>query len=366
MFAALARHRYVIAPILALAFFGLVSFYGASSGSAMTPLGLALAVLLVPVLLGTVFAAVHHAEKIARRVGEPYGTLILTMAVTVIEVALIASLMLAKDSNPALARDTVFSVIMIVCNGLVGSCIMLGGLRYREQGFQVTGASAYLIVLIALGTISLILPNYTTSIPGPVYNASQLLFVSLMTILLYGVFLYIQTARHQDYFTLAQPIEVERHLAGNRTSMSSATAWLFLSVAGVIFLSKKFAAVVEASLSTFNGPNELAGVIVALLILAPESVAAIRAARRDQLQRSLNLALGSSLATIGLTVPAVAVANVALQKTLILGLANKDIVLMCLTFIISILTFGTGRTNILLGLVHLVIFATFVFLLFIP
>jgi Ca2+:H+ antiporter len=331
-----------------------------------SPAGLAFAVVLLVILFGTVFAAVHHAEVIAERIGEPYGTLLLTLAVTVIEVALIATIMLGEKAVPTLARDTVFAVVMIVCNGLVGICILAGGLRYREQDVQVTGSNLYLSVLTVMATITLILPNYTLTTPGPIYSAGQLGFVSVVTILLYGVFLYTQTIRHRDYFVSgATGAADEGAHASNRTLLLSAVL-LLVSLLAVVLLAKKFSLVVDAGAALIGAPPAFAGILVALLILLPESVAAVGAARKNDLQKSINLALGSSLATIGLTIPAVAVAAFALDKQLVLGLNAQEIVLLVLTFVLSMLTFGTGRTNILFGLVHLVVFAVFLFLVFVP
>ncbi len=327
--------------------------------------GLVFAAVLLVILFGTVFAAVHHAEVIAERIGEPYGTLLLTLAVTVIEVALIATIMLGEKPVPALARDTVFAVVMIVCNGLVGICILAGGLRYREQDFQVTGSNIYLSVLIVLATITLILPNYTLTTPGPLYSAGQLAFVSIVTIILYGVFLYTQTIRHRDYFIIENNGGGDAGQTSTRALMLSVVL-LLVSLLAVVLLAKKFSQVVDAGAAAIGAPPAFAGILVALLILLPESVAAIAAARKNDLQKSINLALGSSLATIGLTIPAVAVAAWALDKTLILGLDQREVVLLVMTFFISMLTFGTGRTNILFGLVHLVVFAVFVFMVFVP
>ena len=327
--------------------------------------GLVFAIVLLVILFGTVFAAVHHAEVIAERVGEPYGTLVLTLAVTIIEVALIATLMLGEHEVPTLARDTVFAVVMIVCNGLVGVCIFIGGLRYREQDFQVTGANLYLSVLFVMATISLVMPNYTLTTPGPVYSEAQLEFVSVVTILLYGVFLYIQTVRHRDYF-VGQPGGKDEGIPISPAMLELSVALLLVSLLGVVLLAKKFSLVVDAATAAIGAPPAFAGVVVALLILLPESVSAVDAARKNDLQKSINLALGSSLATIGLTVPAVAVAAYALDKQLVLGLSEQNMVELFLTFVLSMLTFGTGRTNILFGLVHMVVFAIFVFLVFVP
>jgi Ca2+:H+ antiporter len=353
-----------IFPALAVALFA-----GATAlGFTFTPsaAGLVFAVLLLVILFGTVFAAVHHAEVIAQKIGEPYGTLLLTLAVTVIEVALIATIMLGEKPVPALARDTVFAVVMIVCNGLVGICILIGGLRYREQDVQVSGSSLYLSVLFVMATITLIMPNYTLTTPGPSYSAAQLGFVSVVTLILYGVFLYTQTIRHRDYFISDATGDADNgaHLSSRMLAMSMAL--LLVSLLAVVLLAKKFSLVVDAGTEMIGAPPAFAGVLVALLILLPESVAAISAARKNDLQKSINLALGSSLATIGLTIPAVAVAAYALDKQLVLGLDAQAMVLLLLTFILSMLTFGTGRTNILFGLVHLVVFAVFVFLVFVP
>src|ERR1700688_1520242 len=330
-----------------------------------SPGGLGFAATLLVILFGTVFAAVHHAEVIAERIGEPYGTLLLTLAVTVIEVALIATIMLGDKPVPTLARDTVFAVVMIVCNGLVGICILAGGLRYREQDVQVTGANLYLSVLIVMATITLIMPNYTLTTPGPEYSAAQLRFVSVVTLLLYAVFLYTQTIRHRNYFVGEAAIADGGGQTSDRT-LGLSILLLLISLLAVVLLAKKFSLVVDFATARIGAPPAFAGVLVALLILLPESVAAIAAARKNDLQKSINLALGSSLATIGLTIPAVAVAAYALDKQLVLGLDMQSTVLLVLTFVLSMLTFGTGRTNILFGLVHLVVFAVFLFLVFVP
>ena len=344
-------------------------FAGATAlGFTFTPsaAGLVFAVVLLVILFGTVFAAVHHAEMIAERIGEPYGTLLLTLAVTIIEVALIATIMLGEKEVPTLARDTVFAVVMIVCNGLVGICIFIGGLRYREQDFQVTGANLYLSVLFVMATITLIMPNYTLTTSGPIYSAGQLGFVSIVTLILYGVFLYTQTIRHRDYFVSAAAEAAESGTHASNRMLGLSVVLLLVSLLAVVLLAKKFSLVVDVVSARIGAPPAFAGVLVALLILLPEGVAAIGAARKNDLQKSINLALGSSLATIGLTVPTVAVAAWALDKQLVLGLNAQGMVLLLLTFILSMLTFGTGRTNILFGLVHMVVFAVFVFLVFVP
>src|SRR6202167_6316924 len=267
--------------------------------------GLVFATALLVILFGTVFAAVHHAEVIAERIGEPYGTLLLTLAVTIIEVALIATIMLGEKPVPTLARDTVFAVVMIVCNALVGVCILAGGLRYREQDVQVTGSNLYLSVLIVLATMTLIMPNYTLTTPGPVYSAVQLGFVSVVTLLLYGVFLYTQTILHRNYF-VGEAAIADGGGQASAGMLGVSILLLLVSLLAVVLLAKKFSLVVDFATARIGAPPAFAGVLVALLILLPESVAAIAAARNNDLQKSINLALGSSVATIGLTIPAVA------------------------------------------------------------
>ena len=352
-----------IFPALAVLLFGLAT--GLDLNYAPSVGGVLFALVLLAMLFGTVFAAVHHAEVIAERIGEPYGTLLLTLAVTIIEVALIATIMLGEKPRPALARDTVFAVVMIVCNGLVGLCIFIGGLRYREQDFQVSGANLYLSVLFVLATITLIMPNYTLTAPGPVYSAAQLGFVSVVTVVLYAVFLYTQTIRHRDYFINQGGGKLDESPLSNLMLMLS-IALLLISLLAVVLLAKKFSVAVDAVTAMIGAPPAFAGVVVALLILMPEGVAAVGAARRNDLQKSINLALGSSLATIGLTVPAVAAVAYTFDKQLVLGLHAPEMVLLLLTFVISMLTFGTGRTNVLFGFVHTLVFAVYLFMVFVP
>ena len=346
---------------------GLAAALGLSAlASHASALGLALPVLSIVVLMGVVFACVWHADIIAHRTGEPYGTLVLTVAVTVIEVALILSIMLAGEGKPTLARETVFSVIMVVCNGVVGLCLILGGLRYGEQGFRLPGASAYLVVLMPLATFTLILPTWTTSVPGPFYTTSQLAFVSLVTIILYGVFLYVQTVRHRDYFLSDLGGASDDHALPGRRQLWESIVLLLVGLVAVVLLAKGVAGSIETAVAAVGAPTEAVGLLVALLVLLPETVAALRAARRNELQKSLNLALGSSLATIGLTIPAVSLLAIALHQRLELGVDMHDTVLLVLTFAVSLVTFGGGRTNILPGFVHLVLFAVFVFMVFVP
>ena len=357
----------IVFPILAAVFAvlaPLVDIHGMQ-----TPLASALAVdaAMIAVMLGAIFAAVHHADMIAHRLGEPGGTLVLTLAVTVIEVALIESVVLRPNSAPGLARDTVFAVIMIVCNGLVGLCVLLGGLWHREQEFQMSGTGVYLSLLGTLSVMTLVLPNYTLAATGPYFSTTQLVFVSVLTVILYATFLFIQTSRHADYFRAeTSPPSGGQAVYPTNRAVAVSVILLLAALAGVIVIAEKFGAVLEEGLVSVSAPQGAVGIIIAMVVLAPESITAVRAARRDVLQKSLNVALGSSLATIGLTVPAVAISNVVLGRQLALGLSARDSLLLALTLFLSILTFGTGRTNILSGLIHLLVFAAFVFLTFVP
>ena len=355
-------------PILAIAFVFLAPVIGFDAGAQPpTPFSLSLSAAMIVIMFGAVFAAVYHADVIAHRVGEPFGTLVLTLAVTIIEVALIELIVLTPGSSPALARDTVFAVIMVVCNGLVGLCILWGGLRHHEQEFQTSGTSVYLSVLGALSVLTLVLPNYTATAIGPYFSNAQLVFVSIVTAVLYVAFLFIQTYRHTDYFRAdSGSASGEDHAYPSNKAVAVSVTMLLLALCGVILIAKKFAIILEIGLSIVGAPPAVAGIIIAIVVLAPESITAVRAAQRNELQKSLNLALGSSLATIGLTIPAVAITNIFIGKQIEIGLAGRDTLLLALTLFLSLLTFGSGRTNILAGLVHLVVFATFLFLVFIP
>ena len=353
-------------PILAIAYVILVPYFGPGDDAASPTLSVVLSSVMVLIMLGAIFASVHHADVVAHRVGEPFGTLILTLAVTIIEVALIESIVLTPDSSPALARDTVFAVIMVVCNGLIGLCILWGGLRHHEQEFQATGAGVYLSVLGALSILTLVLPNFTETTIGPYFSNAQLVFVSATTILLYGAFLFIQTSRHTNYFRADLPLGDENHAAPSARRVTISAILLVLALCGVILIAKKFAAILEVVIAHIGAPKAVAGIIIAIVVLAPESITAVRAAHRNALQKSLNLALGSSLATIGLTIPAVAITNIFIGKQIELGLSARDTLLLALTLFLSLLTFGTGRTNILTGFVHIVVFTTFLFLVFVP
>jgi Ca2+:H+ antiporter len=320
------------------------------------------------VLFGTVFAAVYHAEVIAHRIGEPYGTLVLALAVTVIETALIVSVMIAAPAeSTGLARDTVFAAVMIVCNGIVGLCLLMGGARYHEQGFQVQGASSALAVLTALTSLTLILPNYAAAELGPQYSTSQLVFAGLVSLVLYSSFIFIQTLRHRDYFLPVQAGNEEAHAPppSDRAAVLS-VGLLLVSLVAIVGLAKILTPTVEAGITYLGVPKAVVGIVIATLVLLPEALAAARAAFGNRLQTSLNLALGSALATIGLTIPAVAVVSIMLRQPLELGLDATDQVLLALTLLLGMITLGTGRTTVLQGIVHLVIFAVFLFFAVVP
>ena len=334
------------------------------------PPGPALALLCALLLCAAVLASVHHAEVVAHRVGEPFGTLILAVSVTVIEVALIVSMMLAGGSDKSgLARDTIFSAIMIVCNGAVGLCVIAGGLKHHVQSFRLEGATSALAALIVMATLSLVLPVFTTSVPGPdFYSTSQLAFAAVASLALWAVFVFVQTVRHRDYFLPPADLGDE---AVHAPPPSAGLAWasfglLVVSLLAVIGLAKTLSPTIERVVASAGLPPTVIGIVIAMLVLAPETWAAVRAARSDRLQTSLNLALGSALASIGLTIPAVAILSIALDRPLRLGLTPKDLVLLALTFAVGAITLGTGRTNVLQGAVHLLIFAAFVFLAIVP
>jgi Ca2+:H+ antiporter len=333
------------------------------------PPGTVLALLCAAALMGSVLASVHHAEVVAHRLGEPFGTLVLAVSVTVIEAALIVSMMLAGGADKsALPRDTIFSAIMIICNGAVGLCLLVGGLKHHEQSFRLEGAASALATLIALSTLTLVLPTFTTTAPGPRYTTAQLAFAAVASLVLWAVFVFVQTVRHRDYFLPPHNASDE---SAHAPPPSVPLAWasfglLVVSLLAVIGLAKILSPTIERGVEAPGLPATVIGIVIALLVLLPETWAALRAARADRLQTSLNLALGSALASIGLTIPVVALLSVVLGLPLLLGLSAKDLVLLALTFVVSGITLGTGRTNVLQGAVHLVIFAAFLLLAIVP
>jgi len=348
-------------PIVAIALVGLAFVWPPTAALALG--------VCAAALIGAVLASVHHAEVVAHRVGEPFGTLVLALAVTVIEAALIVSMMLAGGlDKSALPRDTIFSAIMIICNGAVGLCLLAGGLKHHEQSFRLDGAASALATLIALSTLTMVLPSFTTTAPGPSYSTPQLAFAAAASLVLWAVFVFVQTVRHRDYFLPPYNADDE---SAHAPPPSVALTWasfglLVVSLLAVIGLAKILSPAIEHGVAAAGLPPTVIGIAIALLVLLPETWAALRAARADRLQTSLNLALGSALASIGLTIPVVALLSVFLGLPLVLGLAPKDLVLLFLTFIVSGITLGTGRTNVLQGAVHLVIFAAFLLLAAIP
>jgi Ca2+:H+ antiporter len=345
-------------PVLAFAILIVTTIFGAAGPTAA---------VAGAVLIAAVFAAVYHAEVVAHRIGEPFGTLVLALAVTIIEVALIVAVMLGVSADKAgLARDTVFAVVMIVCNGIVGLCLLWGGVRHHEQGFQVQGASAALAVLAPLTILTMILPNYTVGTPGPAFSTSQLVFAAIVSLVLYGSFVFVQTLRHRDYFLPLGGGEEEHASAPSTKVALTSLGLLVVSLVAIVGLAKALTPAVETIIKSLGAPKAVVGIAIAMLVLMPESLAALRAARANRLQTSLNLALGSALASIGLTIPAVAVVSIVLGQHLDLGLDAKEIVLLALTLLAGVITLGTGRTTVLQGIVHLVIFAAFLFLSIVP
>ena len=325
-----------------------------------------IALALAAILLGNVIAAVHHAEVVALRVGEPYGTLVLALSVTIIEAGLIISIMLSGEPQPTLLRDSLQAVVMLVLHGLAGLCIVVGALRERESPFQVGGAQAFLAVLIPMATLVLILPNDVVSAPGPFYTTLQLAFASAACLALYIAFLFIQTNWHRCYFL---PVGVEGMAEHDRPTGWLALAslgLLLLALLSVVLLAKSLAPALDAGLEAVGAPHAIAGVIIAAVVLLPETSAAVRAAARNQLQASINLALGSAVASIGLTVPAVALVSSWIGQPLELGISPGASLLMALGFLVAVITYGTGKTNLLSGIVHLVLLSTYVFTIFAP
>lgn len=316
------------------------------------------------------FGVVKHADALAIQLGEPYGTLILTISVISIEVVMISAVMLIGEGNPTLGRDTVFSVLMIVLNGILGVTLLLGGLRHKEQNYNLQGASTYLVVLIPIAGLSLILPRYLPTAPGGEVTPLVGVWLVIVSVVLYGAFLWIQTLRHSSFFTQpkahdgAEELCTDHH--GNLIVRSIKFHALFLplTMLPIVLLSKKMAILVEHGISTLNGPQALGGFFVAILVLAPEGVAAIKSALNNQLQRTVNIALGSSLSTIGLTIPALLIISIVTGYTIELGLDEANLYLLLLTILVAVVNFAGTRTNVLSGIVHIVLFFTYIVFVF--
>jgi len=328
-------------------------------------------VLLGFALIGAVLAAVHHAEVVAHKTGEPYGTLILALCITIIETSLIVSLMLAgNDGSEVIARDAVFATIMIIMNGVIGLCIFTGGLSHYELSFRNEGTNSMLAVLTALATFILVLPVVTVSAPGPTFTTSQLAFAGISTLVLYVAFLFFQTVSHRDYYlpkAKEKKTDINFHAqkpSNTKTAVSGIL--LFASLIAVVALAKLLSPTIEAVVQAAGAPKAVVGIAIAFLVLLPESFAALRAAKANRLQSSLNLALGSALASIGLTIPAVATIAILFDLPLSLGISSLNMTLMYLSFFIGALTLAIGRTTRLQGVVHLIIFFEYLFLSLVP
>ena len=327
-------------------------------------------ILLILLVLATVFIALHHADTIAKHLGEPWGTLVLTFAVTAIEVSIIISMMLHGENNPTLARSSVFSTVMIVCSGLVGICMTFGGWRHRNQEIKRQGTSAFLAVLIAITVLTMILPNYTLTTSPGTFSTAQLAFVSILSVFLYASFIFAQVVSQREDFMEAfegELAEADSQSTTNRAAMKHGV-FLLISLLGIVLLTEEVASRVEDALHHFqiSQADSIVGALIALIVLMPEALSAIRASMANELQRGLNIALGSACATIGLTIPAVAMGSLITGRGLTLGLDANQTVLLLLSHTICIVSFGTGRTTTLTGVTHLAVFLTFILLTIIP
>jgi Ca2+:H+ antiporter len=350
----------VVVPAVALVL--LAAVWGSHPGTAVE-------LVVAVVLAGAVLAAVHHAEVVAHRVGEPFGSLVLAVAVTVIEVGLIVTLMVSGKSGDTstLARDTVFAAAMITCNGVLGLSVLVGALRRRVAEFNAEGTATALATVATLATLTLVLPRFTTSTPGPEFSSAQLAFAGVASIVLYGLFVIVQTVRHRDYFLPVEDGDEEEHAAPptNRAALIS-LGLLVVALIDVVGLAKIESPAIEDAVDSVGAPQSAVGVVIALLVLMPETLAAYRNASRGRVQTSLNLALGSAMASIGLTIPAIAVATIWLDGPLVLGLGATQMVLLAITAVVGALTVLPGRATVQEGGVHLVLFAAFVFLAIFP
>jgi Ca2+:H+ antiporter len=322
-------------------------------------------------ILWSAICVVRHADCLAIKFGEPYGTLILTLSAIAIEVAMISTAMLHGANNPTLGRDAIFAVIMIALNGLVGLCLLMGGLRHREQHYNLQGVNSYLNVIMTLAVLGLVLPSFTTSTSGPTHSVPQGIFVAVTSLMLYAIFLLIQTMRHSQYFMESKDVvravtkSTHHHQLQVRSTGFHSTM-LLLYLITVVLLSEKFGIPLDDSIEHFGMPQAFGGAIVAALVLAPEGLGAIEATLRNQLQRSVNILLGSVLATIGLTIPAVLTIGLITNRSIVLGVQGGNLPLLLLTLAVSVVTFTSGKTNVLQGCIHLLLFAVFVLLIFAP
>jgi Ca2+:H+ antiporter len=324
--------------------------------------------LFLTILWGA-FGVVRHAEALAHRLGEPYGTLVLTLSVTVIEVAFIVSATLTGKGGETLARDTVYAILMITLNGLTGLCLLIGGLRYGEQEHNLQGTRSFLAVIVPVAVLTLILPVFTTTRPGPYLTFFQSLIIGSLVLVLYGIFLVVQTGRHASFFVDPAAKRIANHArrrGGARNAVRRHGLLLVASLLPVVYLAEELAAFTSRSFAAIGAPIALTGVVIAVLVLSPEAMGAVRAAAANQIQRSINIALGSALATVGLSIPAILAINMWTTRDVALGLAAEEMVLLALTFAVTPFTFGGIRTNVLVGAVHFVLFIVFVALIFDP
>jgi Ca2+:H+ antiporter len=324
---------------------------------------------LFAVILWSAICVVRHADCLAIKLGEPYGTLILTLSAISIEVVMISTAMLHGANNPTLGRDAIFAVVMIALNGLVGLSLLLGGLRHREQYYNLLGVNAYLNVIMTLAVLGLVLPNFTTSRSGPNFSTEQEVFLIVMSLLLYAIFLLIQTVRHRRYFMEQEDVVIPTTSAHHPFQVRSTAfhgVMLLLYLVAVILMAEKFAIPLDNSIEKFHMPQAFGGAIIAALVLSPEGLGAIRASLGNQLQRSINILLGSVLATIGLTIPAVLTIGLITKRPVTLGVEGGNLPLLLLTLAVSIVTFTSRKTNVLQGCIHLLLFAVFVLLIFAP
>jgi Ca2+:H+ antiporter len=328
-----------------------------------------ISIWLFVAVLWSAMSVARHADCLAVKCGEPYGTLILTLSAITIEVMMISAAMLHGANNPTLARDMMFAVIIIALNGLVGLSLLLGGLRHHEQHYNLQGTSSYLNTIMVLAVLGLVLPNYTTSLSGPKFSTVQEIFLVVTSLILYAIFLLIQTKRHSEYFMESDSVLAGGHTGHHEMQIRSGTyhgVMLFLYLIAVVVLAEKFAIPLDNAIERFGMPQAFGGAIVAGLVLAPEAVAGINAAMRNQLQRSVNILQGSVLASIGLTIPAVLLIGMKTNRSVTLGLEGGNLPLLLLTLAVSVVTFASGKTSILHGCIHLLLFAIFFLLIFAP
>ncbi|HSF44925.1 MAG TPA: hypothetical protein VLA58_02910 [Chitinophagaceae bacterium] len=327
-------------------------------------------IIVITMLIVAVLQAVHHAEVIAHRVGQPFGSMVLALAVTCIEVSLIISMMMASgNESPEIARDTVFASIMIILTGMIGLSIFIGGVKYGEQSYLLKGVNASLITLVAISSLTLIMPDYTISTPGPYYTDKQLLFVAIVSLILYLSFVFVQNVKHKDHFVDDLETEQQAGSAFLKPSVKQvviSTLLLFICLGAVSMLAESLAPDLDEVLNKYELPHTIAGIVIAIIVLMPESLSSLKASSANQLQKSVNLSLGSALATIGLTIPIVAVVSLVFGYPLALGIEPISSILFVLALFIITLAFSTGKTSIMHGIVLLVIFATYLFLSVVP